>query len=96
MYFHVRFQNALKINKRPIFFPKGFYCSQNPVKFRWKHFKYTAKASKLLQKGPVKLMQQVIIAHIFTVCVRSVPLYLFKLAYVVLHLDVKQFFETDF
>ena len=38
MYFHVRFQNALEINKRPIFFPKGFYCSQNPVKFRWKHF----------------------------------------------------------
>ena len=38
MYFHIRFQNALKINKRPIFFPKGFYCSQKPVKFRWKHF----------------------------------------------------------
>ena len=45
---HVRFQNALKINKRPIFLPKGFYCSQNPVKFRWKHFSFTEFEENLL------------------------------------------------
>ena len=34
-------------------------------------------------KGPVKLIQRVKIAHsIFTVCVKSVPLYHFKLAWV--------------
>ena len=33
---------------------------------------------------------------IFTVCVKSVPLYPFKLAYVVLHMGVKEFFETRF
>ena len=33
---------------------------------------------------------------IFTVCVKFVPLHHFKLAYVVLHIAVKQFFETHF
>ena len=33
---------------------------------------------------------------IFTVCVRSVPLYDFKLAYGVLHMAVKEFFESHF
>ena len=33
---------------------------------------------------------------IFTVCVKSVPLYPFKVAYVVLHMGVKEFFETHF
>ena len=33
-------------------------------------------------------------SFIFTVCVKSVPLYHFKLAYVVLHMAVKEFFET--
>ena len=33
-------------------------------------------------------------SFIFTVCVKSVPLYHFKLAYVVLHIAVKEFFET--
>ena len=32
----------------------------------------------------------------FTVFVKSVPLYQFKLAYVVLHMAVKEFFETLF
>ena len=32
----------------------------------------------------------------FTVCVRSVPRYHFKLAYVVLQMAVKEFFETHF
>ena len=33
-------------------------------------------------------------SFIFTVCVKSVPLYHFKLAYVVLRMAVKEFFKT--
>ena len=33
---------------------------------------------------------------IFTACIKSVPLYHFKLADVVLHMAVKKFFETHF
>ena len=33
---------------------------------------------------------------IFTVCIKFVPLYHFKLAYVVLHMTVKEFFEPRF
>ena len=32
-------------------------------------------------------------SFIFAVCVKSVPLYRFKLAYVVLHMAVKEFFD---
>ena len=40
-------------------------------------------------KGPVKPIQRVKIVHSFyTVCVKSVPLYHFKLAYAVLHMAV--------
>ena len=35
-------------------------------------------------------------SFIFTFCVKSVPLYHFKLAYVVLPMAVKEFFETHF
>ena len=35
-------------------------------------------------------------SFIFTVCVKSVPRYHFKLAYVVLQMAVKEFFETHF
>ena len=35
-------------------------------------------------------------SFIFAVCVKSVPLYHLKLAYVVLHIVVKEFFETNF
>ena len=35
-------------------------------------------------------------SFIFTVCVKSVPLYHFKLAYIVLHMVVKEFLETHF
>ena len=35
-------------------------------------------------------------SFIFTVCVKSVPCYHFKLAYVVLQMAVKEFFETYF
>ena len=35
-------------------------------------------------------------SFVFTVCVKSVPLYHFKLGYVVLHMAVKEFFETHF
>ena len=48
-------------------------------------------------KGPVKLIQQVKMAHsFFTVCVKSVPHYHFKLPYVVLQMAVKEVFETHF
>ena len=33
---------------------------------------------------------------IFKICVKSVPLYNFKLAHVVLHMPLKEFFETHF
>ena len=48
----------------------------------------------LEHNGPVKLIQYVKIAHSVSVCVKSVPLYRFKLAYVVLHMTAKEFFET--
>ena len=48
------------------------------------------------QKGPVKLMQWVKIAHSFLQFVKYVPLHHFKLAYVVLHMTVKEFFQTYF
>ena len=35
-------------------------------------------------------------SFIFKVCVKSVPLYHFKLACLVLHMVVKEFFETRF
>ena len=35
-------------------------------------------------------------SFIFTVCVKSVPHYHFRLAYVVPHMAVKEFFETHF
>ena len=35
-------------------------------------------------------------SFIFTVCVKSVPLYHLKLPYIVLHMAVKEFFETCF
>ena len=35
-------------------------------------------------------------SFIFTVCVKSAPFYNFKLCYVVLHMAVKEFLETDF
>ena len=47
-------------------------------------------------KGPVKLIKRVRIAHSFLVCVKSVPRYHFKLAYVILQMAVKEFFETHF
>ena len=42
-------------------------------------------------KGLVKLIKRVKIAHSFLVCVRSVPHYHFKLAYVILQMIVKEF-----
>ena len=35
-------------------------------------------------------------SFIFTICVISVPLDYFKLTYVGLHMDIKEFFETPF
>ena len=34
------------------------------------------------------------IAHLFLVCVKSVPLYYFKLAYLTLHMAVKEFSKS--
>ena len=50
----------------------------------------------MIKKGPVKLIQRVKIAHSFLICVKSAPIYHFKLAYVVLHMAAKKFFETHF
>ena len=47
-------------------------------------------------KGPVKLIKQVKTAHSFLACVKSVPPYHFKLAYVILQMAVKEFLETHF
>ena len=48
-----------------------------------------------LNKGPVKLIKRVKIAHSFLqASVRSVPRYHFKLAYVTLQTAVKEFFKT--
>ena len=65
--------------------------------------KPTLTASHVLEvfvklKGPVRLIKRVKIAHsfIFTVCVRSVLRYHFKLAYVILQTTVKEFFKTHF
>ena len=51
---------------------------------------------EIFDKGPVKLLQLVKIAHSFLQCIKSVPGYHFKLVYVVLHIAVKEFFETHF
>ena len=53
--------------------------------------------TEVFDKGPVKLIKWVKIAHsFFTVRVRSVPRHHFKLAYVILQMAVREFFETDF
>ena len=46
-----------------------------------------------MAKGPVKRVK---IAHSFLVCVRSVPRYHYKLAYVILQMAVKEVFITHF
>ena len=51
---------------------------------------------RVLDKGPVKLIQRVKIARSFLQCVKSVPLYHSKLAYVVLHMTVEESFEAHF
>ena len=62
------------------------------------HYLITQKLDSqfMLQKGPVKLMKRVKIAHSFLQSVKSVPHYHFKLAYVILQMAVKEFFETHF
>ena len=56
----------------------------------------SSKTQSQDKKGPVKLIKQAKIAHSFLQCVRSVPRYHSKLAYVILQMAVKEFFETDF
>ena len=50
--------------------------------------------SKIEQKGPTQVGENS--SFIFIVCVRSVPRYHFKLAYVILQMAVKEVLETDF
>ena len=50
------------------------------------HTKRTCEANQVSENS----------SFIFTVCVKSVQLYHFKLAYVVLHMAVRKFFETHF
>ena len=69
------------------------HCWETYLVHEWKS--RTAK-SLLAGKGPVKPTQRVKIAHSFSVCVKSVPLYHFKLAYVVLNIAIKAVFETHF
>ena len=46
-------------------------------------------------KGPVKLIKGLKVAHSFLQsCVKSVPRYYYKLAYVILQMAAKEFFET--
>ena len=54
------------------------------------------KSQILRNRGPVKLIKLVKIAHSFLVCVKLVPRYHFKLDYVVLQTAVKKIFETHF
>ena len=49
---------------------------------------------KSTAKGPVNLGENS--SFIFTICVKSVPRYHFKFAYVILQMAVKEFFETHF
>ena len=58
----------------------------------WVSFIKTAGAFK----GPVKLIQRVKIAHSFLKFVSSLFHYYIKLAYVVLHMAVKELFETQY
>ena len=53
---------------------------------------------EIFDKGPVQLIKRVFenSSFIFTVCVKSVPRYHFKLAYVILQTAVKELFETRF
>ena len=46
---------------------------------------------EIFDKGSVKLIKRVEIAYSFLVCVKSVPRYHFKLAYVILQMAVKEF-----
>ena len=65
----------------------------------WKLKRFCMDCTELIFKGPVKLIQWVKIENssfIFTVCVKSVPLYHFKLACVVLQMAVKEFFKRRF
>ena len=59
-------------------------------------FSTLSELALYLYKGPVKLMQQVKVAHSFLQSVKFVPLYHFKLAYILLPIVVKEFFETYF
>ena len=52
--------------------------------------------ASLTFKGPVKLTQQVKIAHSFLQYLSNLFHFIIKLAFVVLHMAVKEFFKTHF
>ena len=58
------------------------------VQFPWYKILLLNENKKTCKANPAGENSSVI----FTVCVKSVPLYHFKLAYVVLHMAVKRFF----
>ena len=58
--------------------------------------KYPAKSMKIGKRTCETNAAGENSSFIFSVFVRSVPCYHFKLAYVVLHMAVKEFFETHF
>ena len=69
--------------------PTGKSFVSNPS---WPGFPGTLNFDKRL----VKLFHRVKIGHSFLQCVKSVPLYHFQLAYVVLDMTVGEFFESRF
>ena len=80
-----------------------FYSVENSVRFTdmyclvmYQKYNCASKFWQSLQKGSVKLIKRVKIAHSFLVCVKSVSRYHFKLANVILQMAVKEFFQTHF
>ena len=72
---------------------KSVACCGYTGHFHSQFSKIKAWLQDMPTRGPVKLIQRVKIGHSFLVSVKSVPLYHFKLAYVVLHMAVKEFFK---
>ena len=76
---------------------------RTPVNILWAKSQSATTATKTpnkkgkQRKGPVKLFQRVKKSPFnFAISVKSVPLYHFKLSYVVLHMAVRELFETHF
>ena len=77
-----------KIDQSESFLPKKCYHLQT-FAFQRAQKPSSLRACKANPAGDIS-------SFIFTVCAKPVPLYHFKFAYVVLHIAVKEFFETHF